>query len=405
MDELFGCYKKIRASWIVTYLFVFLFGVLISSIVWRELYLEKCVQIIGMASESLSSEEIVPLVNQVMNNNTHEEYDKGKTVLEKLGYKYAYSSLLMDGFNLMLYIFLFVFCGVGMSCFVLCKIEKYRIKEQYLDFSSWAEDINAKKKDFSFIPAIIIESVIDLKHQIERLSIIQKEDNNRLINYLEDISHQLKTPLAVIRAICERLLIVNDSSHESEMKCCLSQVDTMTEMIQQLLLLGRFECGKIKANFSMVAPTDLMEIISNDYVFLLKEKEISLEIEGSSDSEWYCDEFWIRQILNNVITNAINNGTVGGKIKISYSTSDTMNHIIVWDDGIGFENGIEHTIFDRYSSKDRTGKEGAGLGMAIAKQAIELHFGSIQATNHFPHGAEFRISFPKLDSNSIYGKK
>ena len=122
MDELFGCYKKIRASWIVTYLFVFLFGVLISSIVWRELYLEKCVQIIGMASESLSSEEIVPLVNQVMNNNTHEEYDKGKTVLEKLGYKYAYSSLLMDGFNLMLYIFLFVFCGVGMSCF-----EKYGI--------------------------------------------------------------------------------------------------------------------------------------------------------------------------------------------------------------------------------------------------------------------------------------
>lgn len=396
--------SKMKSASIRLMFFILILGMIINNFLWIRLYIRSSVQYIGVFSQYLSKDEMIDCINHSLRNDIDIMYEKGITSLDMAGYRNAHAALMLNGVKLVSLVTPAVFILLGCLCLYLYKMRKEKTISHITSLIKWVQEGSHETKSFSYIPNELVEFVSDLKYRLERLSAIHEEDNQRLISYLEDISHQLKTPLAVIRAICEKNAEVNISV-EADMNKCLDQVDKMNELIRHLLIMGRFECGKIRANFDEISPNDIMETIANDYELILHQKDISLEIIGNEDNKWLCDEFWIRQGIDNIISNAIKHSEAGGKIVIEYHSNSTENCIKIWDEGKGFENGAEEKIFNRFSSKDRTGKEGYGLGLAITKKAIELHLGTITARNRSPKGAEFYISIPKLDADTIFKKR
>lgn len=383
---------------------VFITGIIVLDIVWMNSYLNRGVKYIGAFSQYLTKDELIDGINNALRNNNEEIYSAGFEALSLTGYSNSHALLMLEEVGLAAFLIPFAFIILGILCIIMYRKRKGFYITQVNNLKDWANGKQLESTAYSGLPDELIELVTDLKKQLERLSDIHEEDNKRLISYLEDISHQLKTPLSVIRALCEKNL---ESAIESsnDMTRCLSAVDKMHDLIRELLILGRLECEKINVKFSKISPHDMMETLSNDYEFLLHQAGITLFINGDSFDKWLCDEFWIRQAIDNIISNAIKHSDSGGKIVLSYHSSSTENCITIWDEGIGFENGAEETIFNRFSSKDRSGREGFGLGLAISKKIIELHFGTITACNHVPKGAEFHIRFPRLDADTIFNNR
>lgn len=246
----------------------------------------------------------------------------------------------------------------------------------------------------------IIKAIVSQKHLIKKQKEMHKEDTTRIMHFAEDISHQLKTPLAVVRVACERLALQNDSVRVTA-ETCLSQISKMTDMIQDLLQLGRFDCQKQKMNFSLNNAYELLEVMANDLYFISARKNISVEIDGDPTILWYCDPYWIKEAIGNIVKNCIEH-SADSPINIKFESNNTYNQIIIEDNGCGFEEGFESQIFERYSLGGTRRKEGAGLGMAIANEAIKMHYGKITAANRVEGGAVFQIFFPRFDADSIY---
>lgn len=185
------------------------------------------------------------------------------------------------------------------------------------------------------------------------------------------------------------------------MEKCLAQIDRMNEIIQNLIQLGKFDCQRFKMHFSSVPAKQLVETVSNDISVMAQEKGIDIEVTGSDDIQWFCDAFWMQEVIGNILKNCVEHSS-DGIITLYYEQRNENNRIIIKDRGNGFTDGREHKIFDRYFLGDRTKEGSTGLGLAIAWQAIRLHFGTITASNHKEGGAQFCISFPQLDAATIY---
>lgn len=382
---------------------LFLIGILANNIIWFNLYLQNTICILGASSRYVSSTTNTAIINESLKNSGKALYKDGLLALEGAGYKNSFPQIMLNNIPVTPLIILVIFVLSGVICLLICKHLSVLANEQIIRLSIWANSDDSDNLRFTLIPSEILEIITNLKHKIAKLDQLHKEDNSRLAEYIEDISHQLKTPLSVLRSICERSITLYPPVNDS-MNNCILQIDKMTELIQHLLISGRLECGKIKAKFTYISPSILMETLKNDFAFMLEENNMTMDIISHTNKSWFCDEFWIMQILDNIVTNAIKHSNAQGKITISYDSSNTENTIVIYDDGIGFTNNTENKIFERFSSCDRTGKESAGLGLYIAKQAINLHFGTITASNHVPAGAEFRISFPRFDAESVYQK-
>ena len=220
------------------------------------------------------------------------------------------------------------------------------------------------------------------------------------MHYMEDVSHQLKTPLSVMRMICEKIEM-RYSKFSVEMGKCLGQIDYMTDTIRDLINLGKFDCKKFQMKFEEISAEILVETVVNDIEILAEPKNIEISVQGKLKIKWLCDPFWMQEVLKNILKNCIEHSP-NGKIEIFYGIEKNLNKIIIRDNGQGFMFGRENKIFERYFLGDRTKEGSSGLGLSIAQQVIKQHFGTITASNRECGGAEFLILFPQIDATTIY---
>jgi signal transduction histidine kinase len=157
-------------------------------------------------------------------------------------------------------------------------------------------------------------------------------------------------------------------------------------------------------HFGEIPAHVLIETAVNELDDLAQEKSLKILTEGPDNILWYCDEFWLQEALGNLLKNCIEH-SAKGEIHISFRQSERLNHITISDSGEGFERDYADRIFERYCLSGRTGAEGAGIGMSIAAQVIRLHLGTITARNRETGGAEFQITFPRLDAETIYSSQ
>lgn len=364
-------------------------------------FLHQYTVILGAVSDYLSPEEMTALVSGVFRHaQGSSNYTKGLMALERAGYGGFSHYFLMKPMLPCIVIAVTLLLCVVLVNHWSAKRERMAREEDNRRMIDWIQSGTTDAPSSPFYAPALIRAIADQKIRMQKQAEIHNEDTAKIMHYMEDISHQLKTPLSVIKVACERFALQNPSAAPVA-ETCLLQINKMTGLIRDLLQLGRFDCNKQKKNFAYFNAQELLETVVNDLAFVAAPKNVTIDMSGSADASWFCDGHWMKQAIGNILKNCIEHSS-DSEIRIHYESNENANHITIEDNGCGFPPGYEQQVFQRYCFGSSTKTDSSGLGMAIAQEAIKLHFGSVSAANRPEGGVMFRIVFPRFDKNHIY---
>ena len=224
-----------------------------------------------------------------------------------------------------------------------------------------------------------------------------------LRRFTADASHELKTPLMVLRAGVERALVHPGIPSEilQSLDETLAQINQMTEMVENLLTLARADEGRAPL---AVEQCDLRELVADvaETAGILGEEAGVTAVHTMPETpvRLAVDRHRIREMLLNIVTNAIKYTPRGGSIVLALEENQDAVTFTVRDTGIGIAAGDLPHIFERFwradPARSRTGeRSGVGLGLAIAKWIAEAHGGSITVQSRPGRGTMFTIRLPK----------
>jgi signal transduction histidine kinase len=214
-----------------------------------------------------------------------------------------------------------------------------------------------------------------------------------------DASHELLTPLSVLRSQLETAL--NSRVEGDEMKKiiadCLDETLHMTSILGNLLLLAQGDAKSIVTSRDPVDLTALMNEMHEESVVLASQKSITVSVNIIPGVTITGDRPRLRQMLLNLIDNAIKYNQVHGSIHLGLQVKDGNAVITVRDTGIGMSENEIPKIFNRFYRVDRARSRelgGAGLGLSIVKWIVDAHNGTISVISKVNGGTEFLVSFP-----------
>jgi two-component system phosphate regulon sensor histidine kinase PhoR len=222
-----------------------------------------------------------------------------------------------------------------------------------------------------------------------------------------NISHELRTPIAGIKAMVETLRAgaIDDKEAAIDFLTRIdSEVDRLTQMVSELTELSRIETGRADLRMSSVNLNLVVEEVVTQLNTLAQRQQVTVTTDLAADLPIIkADHDRIRQTLTNLVHNAIKFNHPGGRLTVSTRVDGESATVSVSDTGIGIsEEDLPH-VFERFYKADKgrpTG--GSGLGLAIAKHVIQAHGGSIRAQSEEGKGSTFSFSLPiKTNSDTI----
>jgi two-component system phosphate regulon sensor histidine kinase PhoR len=217
--------------------------------------------------------------------------------------------------------------------------------------------------------------------------------------FVGNVSHELRTPLAGMKAIVETLRdgAINDQAVAGDFLNRLdTEVDGMTQMVAELIELSRIETGGIKLQLEPVSLNELAAEVVARLGPQADRQQVALSTRLAADlPEVPADRERIRQVIVNIVHNAIKFTPRGGVVVVSTSQPDGSVVAEVSDTGIGISADDLPHIFERFFKADRSrATSGTGLGLAIAKHTVQSHGGSIWVKSELGKGSTFSLSLP-----------
>jgi two-component system, OmpR family, sensor kinase len=214
-------------------------------------------------------------------------------------------------------------------------------------------------------------------------------------DFVSDASHELRSPLTVLRGRIEQLAdhAGDRQAVEAEANELMREVRRMERLSDDMLTLAKAERGGLVQR-RRVPVDDFVEDLRRDLP-LLGSRHYSVESSFHGDLE--ADPDRLAQVLRNLVTNAVSHTTADGHIDIAIASENGTAVFAVSDDGTGIEPDQLGRIFDRFHRTDEgrsRAEGGSGLGLAIARAIVEAHGGSITAESPTGEGATFRFSIP-----------
>jgi len=264
-------------------------------------------------------------------------------------------------------------------------------------------DSAAKMAEGDFEPIVSLSSGDEISKLTDTFNYMAKEikkSEDMRMEFLANVSHELKTPLTSIKSYSETLL-ENEMDRETEknfMEVINTEAGRMSDLVKDLLELSRF---------------DYKEKVFNKTYFNLDStikkaiRKISIEAEKKHQKIKYknidgidnvfADSTAVEQILLNIISNAIKYTNENGKINITLSQNLDMAQVIVEDNGVGIPSEDLSRIFERFYRVDKARSRqmgGTGLGLSIAKKMVEENGGTIEIQSEFGKGTKVILEFP-----------
>ena len=244
------------------------------------------------------------------------------------------------------------------------------------------------------------ESYVKLENAFAEL----KENDAIKSEFISTASHELRTPITVINSYIEMfeggMLGELSSVQREKIEIISSQIEHMIRLVEDMLDVSRLESKALKINKYPIWVDDIARKAIDDLSRLagLKEQSMSLTIEGPhSDVEG--DGRRIKQVFNNLLTNAIKYTPEKGKIEVIITDEPEDVCVSIIDNGIGVAKKDQHRIFEKFytgSGSSLTRESGRmGLGLAIAKGIIEAHEGRIWVASEIGMGSTFIFTLPK----------
>lgn len=222
--------------------------------------------------------------------------------------------------------------------------------------------------------------------------------------FTADASHELRTPLAVIKSSLQisRFQKRSTESYEKTIDQCLKETQRMEKLIDQLLELARFDEDISCESWQKTDLQDLLVNICEKYTEVAKQKKQTINIKDILSIAIIANPNQLTRAFSNLIENAVKYAPENSEITIEMHRENSNIEIIFHDEGGGIPANECESIFDRFyrADKARSHKSGgAGLGLAITKEIIERHNGSISVKSTPQDGTIFTVKFPILKSN------
>ena len=215
------------------------------------------------------------------------------------------------------------------------------------------------------------------------------------------ITHELRTPLTSIVAFCELLLDetagpINEEQRENLLDIQIGAQQLMN-LINDILDMAKYEAGHLSLEPENVDLNDVLQIIRRTMVPVAVQQGITLDIQNAELPLIYADPERIRQMIINIISNALKFTKEGGKVTVFATTEDGKAAIHVEDTGEGIAPELLPHIFEKFRQGDgslKRRRSGTGLGLALVKTLAELQQGSVSVQSEVGKGTRFTIYLP-----------
>ncbi len=223
-----------------------------------------------------------------------------------------------------------------------------------------------------------------------------------LRRFTADASHELKTPLTVLRTGIERSITHPKAPPEvmETLEETLFEVNRMTEMVDSLLTLARVDEGRAPLHLDDADLREILAELAETANILGEQAAVQVAVQVPVEAvPMKVDRSRVRQLLTNLLTNAIKYTSAGGTVDIESALDGARVVLTVRDTGMGIAPGDLPHIFDRFwradAARSRTGsRPGSGLGLAISKWIAEAHGGTIMVKSRPGRGTTFTVSLP-----------
>lgn len=290
--------------------------------------------------------------------------------------------------------------AVLLIAFIIVFISKIKQNRRIERLRTSIDDFlnNGTITDFSVMDnnfAMLQNSVSDLQNLItlEKSNTLLETKKNE--EFISDISHQLKTPLAGLRLYCEMENAASPSEHTEKE---LQLIERMENLIQKLLRLEKIKSDSYIMDFKFYDVKDIAEEMLTEFYHLFPAKTYNVV----GNSRLRCDKSWLSEAIGNIVKNASEHTGDDGVINISIESTARSTTIEVSDNGGGLPEKEIPNLFTRFYRTADAPPSGAGIGLAITKAIVEKHHGIISAENK-NGGLSISMCIPHIDGYETIG--
>ena len=268
---------------------------------------------------------------------------------------------------------------------------KYVTRTYNNEIDTLGEHINAMSKTLE-------QSITQLKVANDELMAdleLREETENMRKEFISNVSHELKTPIALIQGYAEGLqegIIDDENSRKIYLDVIIDESNKMNRLVREMLILNQLEAGQMEAEKEVFNVTDIIRGILASNKLYFEAQNINFKFKGEKDEMVLADEFLVEQVATNFISNAIHYVTNENKIEVAYThPKKNKLRIGVYNSGNNIpEEHIEH-IWEKFYKVDKARSReygGSGIGLSVVKASMEL-LGEDYGVINKPKGVEF----------------
>lgn len=216
-------------------------------------------------------------------------------------------------------------------------------------------------------------------------------------DFSDNVSHELRIPLSILRGETELSLRRprRVDEYRKVMVSNLEEILRMEKIVERLLFLSKAERGEILLSRIEIDPEKLLLDIGQSFQVPLSEKGLRFSVRDRKSEPFLADELLLREVLMNLLRNAIQNTPKGGEVSLELHREPDHVVIAVTDSGCGIPASEIDRIFDRFYQVDQSrAAQGSGLGLSICKWIVEAHGGTIRVESEVGKGSRIIVSLP-----------
>ena len=372
---------------------------------YQKIVNESIAEFVGKIKEeypNVKEEEIIKILNE-----SNEGKSEGQKVLQKYGINIKENPAIEAMENQEQEIMIINVVSIGVSVILLLIIVNiyYHSRNQKIqEIIKYIEAINNKNYDL-IIAENIEEDLSNFRNELYKIAVMLKEQASQSINdkkalqtSLEDISHQLKTPLTSISIMLDNIREnpnMDEHTRQEFIYEISRQINWINWLVISLLKLSKLDSNTAVFVQKEIKVEDLINNVVKNLAIPIDIKQQNVIVNGSSDVMFVGDYNWQLEALTNIVKNCIEHTVENKNIYINWEENNFYTKIAIKDEGVGIDKKDVKHIFERFYKGKNSSENSVGIGLALAKSIIEKDNGYIICASELGRGTTFEIKYMK----------
>lgn len=372
---------------------------------YQKIVNESIAEIVGKIKEeypNVKEEEIIKILNK-----SNEGKSEGQKVLQKYGINIKENPAIEAMENQEQEIMIINVVSIGVSVILLMIIVNiyYNSRNKKIqEIIKYIEAINNKNYDLK-IAENIEEDLSNFRNELYKIAVMLKEQASQSINdkkalqtSLEDISHQLKTPLTSISIMLDNIREnpnMDEHTRQEFIYEISRQINWINWLVISLLKLSKLDSNTAVFVQKEIKVEDLINNVVKNLAIPIDIKQQNVIVNGSSDVMFVGDYNWQLEALTNIVKNCIEHTVENKNIYINWEENNFYTKIAIKDEGVGIDKKDVKHIFERFYKGKNSSENSVGIGLALAKSIIEKDNGYIICASELGRGTTFEIKYMK----------